>query len=216
MNKDLNSAFLYGESIFTTCKVVSGDIYDWSIQLKRLFDSAHKFYSDKSLGYLEERIVETVDVDGFTGALRITIFKDFNSDLDFKISKRKIVNFEKEPVVLKLVKRVQSELLDEFKIGSYGKEFYLKKIIAKDGVDDILFFGEGKVFETSVANIFFRKEKTLFTPQSGIYKGLTRSKLIKRENVVQKDILLEELDSFDEIFLVSSLYEKVIVKDIIR
>jgi 4-amino-4-deoxychorismate lyase len=86
--------------------------------------------------------------------------------------------------------------------------------MAKEGADDVLFYGEGKVFETTVANIFFRKGDETFTPKSGIYKGITREKLLKKNTVIERDIFVSELDSFDEIYLGSSLYEKVLVKEI--
>jgi 4-amino-4-deoxychorismate lyase len=214
MNYDLDSAFLYGESIFTTCKVVSGDIHDWDQHLDKLLDGARKYFFQENVRDLKKEIIEKLDIEGFTGAIRITIFKDKNGKVSNNFSRRLMNSFAKNPVSLKLVKRVQSEHLDEFKIGSYGKEFYLKRLMAKEGFDDILFYGEGKIFETSVANIFFRKGDKTFTPKSGIYKGITREKLITKFNVIEKDIGLDEIDSFDEVYLGSSLFEKVLVKEI--
>jgi branched-subunit amino acid aminotransferase/4-amino-4-deoxychorismate lyase len=216
MDYDLDSAFLYGESIFTTCKVVSGDIYDWDEHLEKLLDGVRNYFFEESTLKIKSEIVQKLDIKAFTGAIRFTVFKNKDQELAVNFSRRSMSKFEKKPVILKLVKRVQSELLDEFKVGSYGKEFYLKRLMAQEGADDILFYGEGKVFETSVANIFFRSGATTFTPKSGIYKGITREKLIEKYNIIEKDILVSELDSFDEIFLGSSLYEKVEVKEIIR
>jgi len=216
MDSNINSAFLYGESIFITCKVVSGEIYDLDRHLAKLHDSVHKYFFTSINKKLEEKILSSLVFDSFTGALRVTIFKDIDGDLDAHISKRILDSFEKKPVRLKLIKRVQAKELDDFKVGSYGKEFYLKRLFAKEGIDDVLFYGEGKIFETSVANIFFRKDGKLITPRSGIYKGLTREKIIMSQEVEQRDVSVDELDSFDEIFICSSLYEKVNVQEIIK
>lgn len=219
MNYNLDSAFLHGESIFITCKVVSGDIYDWDRHFIRLLDGVQKYFGYDEVKALNKEILESLKqapLIDLSGALRVTVFKGADSSLKFNIATKPMQSFVKKDVVLKLVKRVQSGLLDEFKIGSYGKEFYLKRLAQKSGADDILFYGEGKIFETSVANIFFRKGTETFTPQSGIYKGITREKLIENHGVVERDIHLSEVDCFDEIYLGSSLYEKVNVKKIIK
>ncbi len=211
----LTPAFLRGETIFTTCKVISGEIYDWNLHLERLIDGAKRYFFKENLSSLKNEINSKLDIGEFTGAVRVTIFRTENDELDFCFSRREISKFEKAPVRLKLTPRLQSPLLDDLKIGSYGKELYLQKLATKEGFDDVLFCGEGKIYEASVANIFFRKADEIFTPKEGIYKGLSRQKLIAAKKVIERDILVEEIHDFDEIFLANSLYDKISVVEII-
>jgi branched-subunit amino acid aminotransferase/4-amino-4-deoxychorismate lyase len=221
---NLNSAFLFGSSVFTTAKVENGFVVDWRLHLRRLLTGLQSYFFLESTENLAIRLSRIRPPKDFTGALRVTVFiKDSKSmdqpvdedDLDFAINFRKLKTFKHEPIVLKLTKRVQSPDLDQIKIGSYGKEIFLRKKAKAQGADDILFYGEGLVFETTIANIFFRKGEQLYTPKNGIYKGLSRQKLIDDKGVIEKDIKLSDLQQYDEIFTASSLFDKIIVKDII-
>lgn len=74
---------------------------------------------------------------------------------------------------------------------------------------EILYVWQGKVLEASTANFFMVKNKTLFTPQTDILKGVTRKLVIKlaKENkikVIEKDISLKEALKADECFLAAT------------
>ncbi len=221
---NFSSAFLYGSSVFSTAKVEGGVIIDWRAHVKRLLVGIKKYYFLDSTENLAKKLSQIHAPKDFTGAIRVTVFvansksmdqKILENDLDISVNLRKIASFEREPIVLKLCKRLQSSELDELKIGSYGKEIYLRKKAKALGADDILFYGEGLVFETTIANIFFRKGDQVYTPKSGIYKGLTREKLIDNAGVIEKDIHINEIENYDEIFTASSLFDRVVVKEII-
>lgn len=225
MNNDhLTPAFLYGESVFTTLKVVNGAVIDRYKHLERLSSNIEKYFQVKSSKDILDRVNHAWPKDLGSGALRISITSEvrdnllsFGDELDLKISfSFRELDFSKSvgPYKLLLVKRVQDSALDELKIGSYGKEFYLKRKAIAKGYDDILFYGENKVFETSTSNIFFKKDEILYTAKEGIYKGLTREKLINSQNVVTRDIFIDELENFDEIFLTNSIYSKILVSKI--
>jgi 4-amino-4-deoxychorismate lyase len=222
---NFNSAFLFGSSVFTTIKVENGFVVDWRIHLRRLLNGLQSYYFLKSTDNLAMKLSRIRPPKDFTGALRITVYvknpKSMDqsvteNDLDFSVNLRKIKSFHREPLVLKLSKRLQSIELDELKIGSYGKEIYLRKKAKAEGADDLLFYGEGIVFETTIANIFFRQGDQIYTPKSGIYKGLARKKLISERGVIEKDIMLYDLDRYDEIFIASSLFEKIVIKEILN
>ena len=62
-----------------------------------------------------------------------------------------------------------------------------------------------KIFETGTSNIFFIKNKKVFSPINKFYKGITfnffRSKI---KNIILKDIKVSSLKTYDEIILVGS------------
>jgi branched-subunit amino acid aminotransferase/4-amino-4-deoxychorismate lyase len=218
-------AFLYGESIFTTCRVESGSVIDLERHINKLIDDAKSYYFLASTESIRKKVNQVIPKLEASGALRITISAPKRDGLIGKFAGKEMIvttSFRElnlsvhKPVRLKLAKRVQDEKLCDFKIGSYGKELYLKRLAINAGFDDVLFYGEGKVFETSTSNIFFRKGDSLFTPKSGIYKGLTRAKIIDSGNIIEKDISLVDIQNneFDEIFLCNSIYERIVVEDI--
>ena len=89
-----------------------------------------------------------------------------------------------------------------------------KHIAEKNGFDDSLMLdSNGKIAESTGANIFFVKNNKLFTPIADCFlNGITRKTVIqlaKKNNikVIEKRILPKELVKADEIFLTGTAVE---------
>jgi branched-subunit amino acid aminotransferase/4-amino-4-deoxychorismate lyase len=100
--------------------------------------------------------------------------------------------------------------IDRFKTLSWMKNVLEQRLNPE--VDDVLIYGkEGYILETSRANVFFIKGDLIITPNSKvILQGIIRNYLLKNEEkfpfgIHEADIHLNDLDSFDEIFLTSAL-----------
>ena len=209
---------LYGESIFVTCRVENGLIINYDRQMARLKEMSLTYYFVDDFPFDLEAEVPRELANKENGALRISVYlKKRDSFVSTPHSDGFLITTNFRPVNLqdnklwrlKLVKRVQDPLLDTLKVGSYGKELFLKRSILLQGYDDVLFYGEGKVFETTTANIFFEKEGKLYTPKSGIYKGLTRETILKdNSHAIEKDIDLDFARGADSAFICNSLFEK--------
>lgn len=211
-------AFLYGESVFTTCRIKNGKIQLWNEHLQQLVANGVNYYfldhsHQKSLKKMILNEVESFQADK-DGALRITVFANSRDQLlgsfDFKMLKVSLSfrpqDFKSsKKFKLKTYKRVQDSVLDTFKVGSYGKELYLKRLALDSGFDDILFTGEDKVFEASTSNIFFVKDDKLITPVSGVYQGIIRAKIIQHFNVEERDVLIGEIKNFESAFITNSI-----------
>lgn len=218
----LSPAFLYGESVFTTCLVKNGIIEDFQDHFDQLVSNVTDYYF-LAKDSVEKFIKNSLEKKNFEdGVLRITISAKPRSKLiqSFKVDDLLVtysireVGPSKENLKLKVIKRLQDPLLDQLKVGSYGQRMYLKRLLQSQGYDDALFVGEGKVFETSTSNIFFIKNDKLITPASGIYLGITRKKIIEKEDVEVRDVLIDEISSFDGAFLTNSVSKKVSVSSI--
>lgn len=211
-----NPAFLYGESVFTTCLVENGEIQLWKEHLEQLLNNAMKYYflKESERPKLKVMVLESLQQTLYSdGVLRISItptqrnsfLSDVGvSDLVATTSTRTIVKNDK-PLKLKTFKRSQDSCLDDLKIGSYGKELYLKKLAITEGFDEVLFCDDEKVYEASTSNIFFVKGDQLITPVTGIYNGIIRGKIISENNVEVRDVQISELVSFDGAFLTNSV-----------
>ena len=83
------------------------------------------------------------------------------------------------------------------------KRWHLSKL--DNSKSDIGLCFDSKIFETGTSNLIFVKNKSLYSPTSKFYKGITykffKSKI---KNIINKDILISSLKEFDEIILIGS------------
>ena len=75
-----------------------------------------------------------------------------------------------------------------------------EKLKAFDAVD-VMFYSD-TITEASRANLFFISKGVVFTPGSGILKGVTRKQVLSRFKEIRvEDIGTDRLDEFDEVFM---------------
>ena len=119
--------------------------------------------------------------------ISISIRKRFSPKSDFNL---KLVNIRRDK--------------PEFKNLKYKKIlFFLKKI--DNSKSDIGIVDKKKILETGTSNLLFIKDKKVFIPKKNYYVGNTLKFLkSKIKNIIKKDILVEDLNKFDEIILVGS------------
>ncbi|MBQ3437411.1 MAG: aminotransferase class IV [Fusobacterium sp.] len=76
------------------------------------------------------------------------------------------------------------------------------------GFDEPIFKNsKNLITEGATTNIFFVRENKIFTPnlESGLLNGVVRSWIIKNYEVCEKEIHIDEIQNFSEIFLTNSL-----------
>ena len=89
------------------------------------------------------------------------------------------------------------------------KNLYYKKIIAKlKKVDstkfDIALVYHEKILETGTSNLVFVKNNKIYSPKNNCYFGNTIKFISKKIKINSKDILISELNDYDEIILIGS------------
>ena len=128
--------------------------------------------------------------------LRIALNKKIIS-----ISLRKRVN-PKLNFNLKLVKFKREK--PKFKNLKYKKILsYLSKM--DNSQSDIALVSNKKILETGTSNLLFVKRKKFFTPKKDYYEGNTYKFFkTKIKKITKKDILLKEINDYDEILLLGS------------
>jgi branched-subunit amino acid aminotransferase/4-amino-4-deoxychorismate lyase len=107
------------------------------------------------------------------------------------------INFDLKLVNLKRQK-------PEFKNLKYKKILkYLSKL--DNTKSDIGLCHNKKIFETGTSNIFFIKNKKIYSPINKFYKGITYKFFnSKIKNIIKKDIFINSLFEYDEIILIGS------------
>jgi 4-amino-4-deoxychorismate lyase len=73
--------------------------------------------------------------------------------------------------------------------------------------DDILIVKRGHVTDASFSNIIFKKADKWYTPWSALLKGTQRQKLIDENKVIEEEIRLEDIASFDTFKLINAMLE---------
>lgn len=75
----------------------------------------------------------------------------------------------------------------------------------RNGCDDILIIKKGLVTDTSYANIVFKRENHWYTPWSPLLKGTMRAFLLERDIIIEEQIKLDEIETFDCFRLVNAM-----------
>lgn len=122
------------------------------------------------------------------------------------------------------IRPVNSLMIVEHDRISYEFKYKDRKTIdklctLKKDCDDILIVKRGLVTDSSYANIVFRRGKEWFTPWSALLKGTQRQKLIDSNKLIQEEITMKDIRSFDTFKLINALLEfegpEIDVKNII-
>ena len=119
-----------------------------------------------------------------------------------------IVKVEFVPYVLKQVnslKLVFAYIDYEYK---YEDRTGINKLFEiRDNCDDILIVKNGKLTDTSAANIAFFDKDRWYTPLHPLLKGCEREKLIRSKRIFEEDIKVSDLEKFDKAAIFSTMVD---------
>ena len=109
--------------------------------------------------------------------------------------------------------RDKNNIFAYFKTFNYGINYVEDTRAKNKGFDSSLHFNQdGYICEAAYSNIFFVKDKTLYTPsiKNGILNGVIRSKVMKQSSAIgykveKADIKLDRVHEFEECFLTNSV-----------
>lgn len=201
---------MYGESVFTTMRMVEGQLRDWNQHFNRLKKGIEFVYGpfvdqDEWVALFKNRLESILTEETGNKIIRLSVFRDqtraslkplFISSLDLKVhySARPHEPSEAErmyklrmcPAVVK-PKWWPSYL----KAGSYLEVILAQKMYLKENDDDLLFISpENTVLESSIANIFIVRHNRLYTPPLGpqVLDGVMRRKVIESASLCFSEI----------------------------
>ncbi|MBD1167094.1 aminotransferase class IV [Pelagibacterales bacterium SAG-MED09] len=200
--KQIKFQDLWGDyGIFTTMWIFGkpAKILFFDSHIKNLILSLKKYQIKKKS--LKSDILEIINKNlskkrKYNHLLRIAINKKIIS-----ISLRKRVK-PKSNFNLKLVKLKREK--PEFKNLKYKKILsYLSKM--DNSQSDIALVSNKKLLETGTSNLLFIKDQKFLMPKKDYYEGNTY-KFLKRKikKIIKKDILLKDVNNYDEILLIGS------------
>lgn len=224
---------MYGESVFTTMKMVDGILMDWELHFERLRKGVEFVYGPFTEGenwvsLLRDRIKNEASGLSGTSVVRLTFYLDHTRGL-FRKQETSISHLR-----VHLYQTPLDTIQSDFKFyklkscPGFGKPqwwpsflkagCYLPAILAEKthqatGYDDVLFVSQdGRILETSVANVFVLKNNMLFTPPLGpdVLDGVMRRKVLKLasshfSSIREGHFTMEELFHADAIFCSNSV-----------
>ena len=203
--KDLKQTKFYDlwgdHGIFTTMWIFGkpAKILFFDNHLKNLISSLKKYQITKKS--LKTDILKVIKNNlsknkRYNHLLRIAVNKKIISISLRKRIKPKL-NFN-----LKLVNLKREQ--PQFKNLKYKKILsYLSKM--DNSKSDVALVSDKKILETGTSNLIFVKDKKFFTPKKDYYQGITYKFFkTKIDKIRKKDILLKEINEYEEIILIGS------------
>lgn len=221
-----NRSFKYGDGIFETIKVVDNKMLFWDEHYNRLKQGIKLLKIDKDRfdkKTWKQEIDQLIYKNHYKFAkLRLTVYREspglytpMANNLGFVIEgvryDRKDFTYKPEGISLGVYQDMGKaiDLLSNCKTTS-ALVYVMASIYKKEqGLGDMVVLNSlGNVCETSNANIFYIKDKNIFTPalNQGCVEGVFRSQVLKycrdqEINVEEKEVTVQELQNADEIFV---------------
>lgn len=229
MAETANRAFLYGESVFTTMRMINGFLVDWELHFDRLRKGVEFLYgpfldADEWLPNLKNMLETRCHSESGDKVIRITVYRHQQSRGIMKSSLISVsdlkVHISSSPFDRDRFKGMKIKLRtcptpvrpnwwpSYLKAGNYLEVILAQKVYLKSGDDDLLFLSnKDEVLESSVANIFVVRKNKLFTAPLGpnVLDGVMRKKILTVadkyfEEVTESYTDIDQLRKADAVF----------------
>ena len=232
-----NRGLRYGDGLFETIKCINGKLLLADEHFARLWkgmgvlqvEIPKHFAPDK----LEEAIIALAKKNGHeaTARVRLTVIRGdgglydaINHFPNYSIETWALINSDTKKAALNsngLVLGIYTEvkkscdILSNLKHNNY-LPYVMAALFAKKQKwnDAIVLNSEGRIADTTIANIFMIKDRQVFTPalEEGCVAGVMRKAVIKRLRadsweLTEKPVTIEDIMNADEIFLTNSIYD---------
>lgn len=233
MSESINRAFMYGESVFTTMRMINNHISDWDFHFDRLKKGIEFVYGPFTDGNewvlrLKNRLEERTEVESGDRVIRLTLYREQArglistglisvNDLKINISATHYDPAMSEGRMQKLrmcAAPMRPQWWPDFlKAGDYLETILAQKIFMKPGDDDVLFISpKNTILASSVSNIFVVRENKLYTAPTGpnVLAGIMRKKVIHEApsffaGFKESETTVEQLSKAEGVFGTNSI-----------
>ena len=220
-----DEALLRGRAAFETVRVYGRRPYRLAEHLERLAQSAERIGLPAAnvleLSELATQAVEAADVEDSVLRLFWTPGNGEGAPTSLALVSELPTHYDalrergQRLIALRGIRAEEPWLLPGVKSTSYAVNIAAEAEAKRRGADDAVFVDrEGVVLEGPTTNIWWRRDRTLFTPalELGILAGVTRAAVLELAGglgyeVVEGTFPLGELEGADEAFTSSSIRE---------
>ena len=224
-----NRAFLYGDGLFESVKIINGKPFNLDVHLKRLFSAALLLHLEINVSRndfqddIEILIRENNIKKG--GNLKILVFREeggkylpennqASSLIMSETSDKNSFSLNKKGLELGLFK---TQLKPMNKLSNYKTISALQSVMCsldarQKGKDDCLMFNtENRIIESANSNIFYVKNNIIFTPQlrEGCVDGTMRNCILSLKDldykIVENEVKIGDILEAEEVFLTNAI-----------
>lgn len=207
MKIELDEGYAFGLGIFETIKVKEGRAFALEKHMKRLqrglafFEFSQKITAKDIEEYIAQQIEKDFSLKVMVSEKNILFVKRENSYHD---------RDKQQGLKLRTssVKRNSTSPLVYYKSLQCADNILEKRKAKQQGYDEVLFLNEKDfICEGAVSNIFFLRDKELYTPkiEDGLLPGTMREQILENYTVKEVSISREELACFDACFVSNAL-----------
>ena len=212
---------MYGESVFTTMRMLEGTLVDWDYHFERLRKGVDFLYgpfrdADEWVAILKNMLEARMQNEQGDRVIRLAVYREGArglvrsglisvTDLKINVISSHYEHTRSEGKYLKLrtcFANMRHQWWPSFlKAGNYLDTIIAQKVFLRPEDDDLLFLApDNTVLESSVANIFVVRNNKLFTSPVGpnVLDGVMRKKVLEVAN-----------EFFDEVYMEPSKLEQV-------
>lgn len=221
-------AFLYGESVFTTMRMVDGVVRDWDLHFDRLKRGVEFVYGPFSDGedwalYFKNRLEARYQQEVGNKILRLTIYREqargLKNEKVISVSSLKThllsSNFDPKRTGFKTFKLRTCPAIPRplwwpsfVKAGNYLETILNQRRYLRPEDDDLLYLSaHDTILESSVANIFVLRHNTIYTPPVGpnVLEGIMRKRVMSVaheffDECIESEATMEQLLKADAVF----------------
>ena len=200
--KEVNFKDLWGDKgVFTTMRILGkpAKILFFNSHIKNLVKSLKIYQLDRV--NIQKDILKLIK-------LNIDKSKSYNHLLRVAVNKKIISVSLRDRITPK--SKFNLKLINHRRIDPELKNLKYKLILKylskmDNTTSDVGLCFKKKILESGTSNIFFIKENTVYSPSKNIYKGVTYNFFKKKlGKVINKEILINSLNEYDEILLIGS------------
>ncbi len=106
---------------------------------------------------------------------------------------------------IRSLKLVESDVNYRFK---FSDRAALNNLLQqKENADEILIVQNNCIADTTFSNVVFQRNNTFFTPDTYLLNGTKRQKLLQEKKIEETRITVDDLSTFDAVFLVNAMLD---------
>lgn len=208
-----DSGIFLGRGLFETILIKEKPEF-LKFHINRLKEGLNKI----KLSPLEENLEELIESQNLKNCVLKIVVTEENIIFTTRNIPYKKEDYEKGfNLIISNVFRNSTSIIHKIKSLNYLENVLEREKALEKGFNDCLFINEkGNVCETSTGNIFFVKDEKIYTPdlKEGLLNGTIRDFILKEFDVKLKNIKVEDLKNYDEIFMTNSIIGIMKIKKI--
>ncbi|WP_101775691.1 aminotransferase class IV family protein [Pasteurella oralis] len=186
--------------LFETIAITNSKIQNLALHQQRYINSLKQFYGKNTLNIHD--FSEIIQIQ--TALIQTQHAPLIRCRIDYNATELQVQYFAYQR---KTYRTFQPVICDEIDYGlKYADRTYLNQLLQQKGdCDEIMIIKQGKVTDCTIGNLIFRQGEVWVTPDTPLFAGTQRAKLLAANKIQQRTILLEDIATFDEVRLINAL-----------